>query len=311
MLDPLRLKLLVEVRRRGSIAAAAEACHIGQPSASKHLKKLEDALGVKLLERSGRATRPTEAGVVVADHAARVLATLSAMDDELASLAGGARGSLTIAACPTSGAHVLPDLLQCFSGTYPDVTVRVEIAPSAETVARVARGDAQLGVAGETESVNGALAEPFLDDELVGVAAPGNERVVGHEVDARLLAEENLLVREPQSSARQVGDRYISRLGVRPARVWEFGSNEAIKRAAQTGFGIALISRLAVADELERGKLAEFRLAGVPRMPRRINLVRPGDRPLTPSERAFAQTISSCCSVTLEACVVEPTAAAR
>src|SRR5215208_6211301 len=72
-LDPLRLRLLVEAGRRGSISAAAEVCRVGQPSATKHLKALEAAVGEKLIERNGRSSQLTEAGQVVAGHAARVL----------------------------------------------------------------------------------------------------------------------------------------------------------------------------------------------------------------------------------------------
>src|ERR671919_2784004 len=72
-LDPARLRLLVEVQRRGSISAAADACRMGQPSATKHLQTLEAAVGDKLVERHGRSSRLTEAGEVVAAHALRVL----------------------------------------------------------------------------------------------------------------------------------------------------------------------------------------------------------------------------------------------
>jgi molybdate transport repressor ModE-like protein len=58
-LDPSRLRLLVEVGRRGSISAAAETCRIGQPSATKHLKTLEAAVGEKLVERNGRSSQLT------------------------------------------------------------------------------------------------------------------------------------------------------------------------------------------------------------------------------------------------------------
>src|SRR5919199_3281754 len=85
-MDPARLRLLVEVGRRGSISAAAEACRMGQPSATKHLKTLEAAAGEKLLERDGRSSRLTDAGRVVAGHAARVLDTLDAMQQELQAL---------------------------------------------------------------------------------------------------------------------------------------------------------------------------------------------------------------------------------
>src|SRR4051795_6261011 len=72
-IDPARLRLLVEVGRQGSISAAADACQIGQPSATKHLKTLEAAVGAKLVEREGRSSRLTEAGGGGAGPGGRVL----------------------------------------------------------------------------------------------------------------------------------------------------------------------------------------------------------------------------------------------
>src|SRR5947208_12309334 len=114
-LDPTRLRLLVEVGRRGSISAAAEASRMGQPSATKHLQTLEAAVGEKLVERRGRASRLTEAGEVVAAHATRVLDELAGMHEELSALKDAERGTLALAASTTPGSYVLPSLLQCFA----------------------------------------------------------------------------------------------------------------------------------------------------------------------------------------------------
>src|ERR671922_139769 len=94
-IDPARLRLLVEVGRRGSISAAADACRMGQPSATKHLKTLEAAVGAKLVERNGRSSQLTEAGRVVASHGTRVLDTLEGMYEDLRALRDADRGTLT------------------------------------------------------------------------------------------------------------------------------------------------------------------------------------------------------------------------
>src|SRR5918911_4256837 len=199
-LDPARLRLLVELGRRGSISAAANACGMGQPSATKHLKTLEAAVGEKLVERHGRASRLTDAGEVVATHGARVLDTLEGMEDDLRALRGAERGTLTLAASTTPGSYVLPSILNCFADAHPGVDVDVVIGSSAWVAQRVARREVQLGLAGELDLPDGVIAEPFLDDEIVGIAAPGKLRARRGRAQLSQLAESTLLVREPGSS---------------------------------------------------------------------------------------------------------------
>ena len=300
-LDPSRLRLLVEVKRQGSISAAADVCRMGQPSATKHLQTLEAAIGDKLVERHGRASRLTEAGEVVATHALRVLDTLDAMHEELRALRGAERGTLSLAASTTPGSYVLPSILQCFADRHPRIDVDVVIGSSAWVAERVARREVQLGLAAELDLPDGVIAEPFLDDEIVGIAAPG--RLPLRRGRARLseLAARTLLVREHGSSTRTVSERYLARAGYRPAKRWELDSNEAIKRSVAAGLGIGFVSRLVVADELERGELVAFALEGAEAMRRSVYLLRPDGRDATPSERAFIETLGSCCATGLAA----------
>ena len=306
-LDPARLRLLVEVERRGSISAAAEACQVSQPSATKQLKTLEAAVGEKLVQRNGRASGVTEAGRVVVDHATRVLDTLQGLEDELGALRGAETGTLSLAASTTSGAYVVPSILQCFAERHPGVDVDIAIGSSAWAVQRVAKREFSLGIAGEVEIPDGVRAEPFLDDELVGIAAPGKIRLRRGKARADELSRWTQLVREPGSSTRAVADRYLARAGYHPANRWELDSNEAIKRSVQAGLGIGFVSKLVVADELGRGELESFGVEGAERMRRSIYLLLPDDRDPTPSERAFIATLSDCCAVSVAGCVVEPT----
>ena len=290
-LDPQRLRLLVELRRRGSISAAADACRMGQPSATKHLKTLEAAVGEKLVERNGRASRLTDAGEVVAVHAQRVLDTLEGMQEELRALRGAERGTLSLAASTTPGSYVLPTILECFADRHPGVDVDVVIAPSREVAEMVARRDVSLALVGEIDLPDGVVAERFLDDELVGIAAPG--RLSGT-VPVDALAGETLLVREPASSTRAIAERYLTRVGYRPAKRWELDSSEAIKRSVRAGLGIGFVSRLEVREELERGELESFGVAGVEPMKRSVFLLRPDGRDPVPAERAFIETLHYC-----------------
>jgi LysR family transcriptional regulator, low CO2-responsive transcriptional regulator len=307
-LDPARLRLLVEVDRRGSISAAAEVCQVSQPSATKQLKTLEAALGEQLVERNGRASQLTEAGQIVVGHATRVLDTLQGLEEELAALRGAETGTLALAASTTSGAYVMPSILQCFADRHPGVHVDISIGSSAWVAQRIAKREFSLGIAGEIEFPAGVRAEPFLDDELVGIAAPDRIKLRRGKAAPAELERWTLLVREAGSSTRAVADRYLAKTGCHPTNRWELDSNEAIKRSVHAGLGIGFISKLAVEDEIERGELVGFRIDGTEPMRRSIHLLLPDDRDSTPSERAFIATLSDCCAVNIAGCTVKPRA---
>lgn len=307
-LDPQRLRLLVELRRRGSISAAADACRMGQPSATKHLKTLEAATGERLVERDGRGSRLTAAGEVVATHAQRVLDTLEGMHAELRALRDAELGTLTLAASTMPGSYVLPSILECFAERHPRVDVDVVIGSSAWVAERVARREVSLGLAGELDWPDGVLAEPFLTDEVIGIAPPGRLPLRRGHATLDAIGGQTLLVRERGSSTRSVADRHLGRAGYRPTKCWELDSSEAIKRSVRAGLGIGFVSRRVVEEELERGELEAFTVDSVGPMSRSVYLLRPDGRDPLPAERAFIETLCSCCSASVAGCAVQPAA---
>jgi len=307
--DTTRMRLLVEIERQGSVSAAAAAIGIGQPSASQHLRLLETAAGQRLVERTGRGSRLTEAGQVLAARAAQALSTLGAAEEELGALSGLQTGTIHIGASTAPGVYLLPDTLGCFRRSYPAVTVEVEIAASDEILERLLRGRLQLAIVGAQRADDRIELDPFLEDEIVGVAKPGLAPLKQRALAPARLSEFMLLAREPGSSSQRAIDEELREIGVRPAGTWELGSSEAIKRAAREGLGLAFLSRYAVAEEVERGDLESFRLAGRPRLLRHFSVARLAGRPLSPAERSFIETLTRCCAKQEEyaaSCVAPP-----
>src|SRR5213080_1118795 len=294
--DTTRMRLLVEIERQGSVSAAAAAIGIGQPSASQHLRLLEAAAGQRLVERTGRGSRLTDAGHVLAARAAQALASLGAAEEELGALAGLQTGTIHLGASTAPGVYLLPDTLGCFRRSYPAVTVEVEVAASGEILNRLLSGRVQLALVGARTADDGIELEPFLEDEVVGVAKPGLAPLRNGKLPPSRLSEFMLLAREPGSSSRAVIDEELRAIGIRPAGVWELGSSEAIKRAAREGLGLAFLSRYAVAEEVERGDLESFRLAGRPPLVRHFSIAHLAGRPLSPAERSFVDTLTTCCA---------------
>jgi molybdate transport repressor ModE-like protein len=308
--DTTRMRLLVEIGRRGSLSAAAQAIGIGQPSASAHLRSLEAAAGQRLVERNGRGSRLTEAGGVLATHAAQALAALAAGEQQLGALAGLQAGTIHLGASTAPGAYLLPDTLGCFRRDFPGVVVEVEIAASGEILRRLLTGRVELALVGVDQADDRIVLEPFLVDEIVGVAKPGTVATTNRTLAPKKLAELTLLCREPDSASRARVERELRTIGIQPASVWELGSTEAVKRAVREGLGVGFLSRYAVAEEIERGELDVFRLRGRPPIIRQFSIARLAARPLSPAESAFVATLTRCCakqSAYAESCVAKPT----
>jgi molybdate transport repressor ModE-like protein len=289
---PLRLRLILEIERTGSISAAAEACAIGQPSASMHLRTLETAMGRILVTRTGRGSRLTSAGKIVATHASRVLATLDGMYRAVDALGARNGAELTVAASLTPSVVLIPRLLREFSERYPGVSVKLRTVPSETVVTEIVRGDVEVGIAGAVPAAEAVLSRQIVVDELVGIARPGLFAANSGFVSPAELARHSLLVGPEGSSTRIVTERYLTRAECQPARVWVFDSYEAIKRTVRDGLGVSFVSELLVREEVQRGELIAFRVSGVERMVRPINALRSSVRELAPEGAAFMKLLA-------------------
>ena len=156
------------------------------------------------------------------------------------------------------------------------------------------RGRIQLALVGAGEADDRIELDPFLEDEVVGVAKPGLAPLRNGALAPARLADFLLLSREAGSGTQRLVDDELRAAGVTPAGVWELGSSEAIKRAAREGLGLAFLSRYAVAEEVERGDLESFRLAGRRPMRRHFSVAHLAGRPLSPAEQGFVATLTRC-----------------
>jgi molybdate transport repressor ModE-like protein len=307
--DATRMRLLVALANERSVSAAARAIGVTQSTASEHVRVLELAMGQPLIERSGRGSRLTDAGRVLALRAAEALAALAAGEDEIADLAGLQTGRIGLAASWAPGVYLLPDTLGCFQQEYPSVSVELEVASTADVIQRLIAGQVQLAMVGAVPDDSRLAVQPFCDDEVLGVARPGLLPVEHGAVTANALSAATLLAAERGSSTQALADDELRSAGVRPKTTWRLGPSEGVKRAAEAGLGFAFLSRFAVADELSHGRLESFRIAGREPLRRQFVVVSLAGRELTPAEQRFLATLWKCCSKSsayAESCVVPP-----
>src|SRR3954447_8031521 len=121
MLDVRRMRVLREVAARGSFSAAAEGRSFTQSAVSQQIAALEREAGVRLVDRSARGVRLTEAGEVLVRHTDAILARLAEAEAALDAITGLRGGRVRLASFPTAGATVIPRAIACFRERHPGI----------------------------------------------------------------------------------------------------------------------------------------------------------------------------------------------
>lgn len=285
------LRAFFHVAATGSFSRAAERLGVSQPNISMQVRKLEGAVGLALVESAGRELQLTPAGELLYDYARRIFHLVEQAAGALGDLQALRRGHLVVGASTIPGAYLLPAAIADLRSRYPGVTVQLEIANTRRTEERLAKGEVDLAVLGESAlDVPDLIREPLVQDTLVLVAPPGHPLAGGQPLPATQLPAVPLILREPGSSTREVLEQRLAALGLRVAPALELGSNEAVKQAVAAGLGLGVLSRFTVAWELAAGRLAEVPLTGVT-LDRFLYLCRSVSRQSAPLVTAMADLL--------------------
>jgi len=278
--DLIALDLLDSIAELGSLGRAASRHRMSQPAVSMRMTQLERRLGVTLLQRGPAGARLTPAGERVVSLSRRVLSETQELMAGVDALVAEARSHLRVAASLTVAEYLLPSWLATLHRKAPDAILAVEVTNSARVVMRVREHHADLGfVEGAQPRLSGMKTMVVRTDHLVLVVEPSHpwarrrSPVTGAE-----LAAAELIVREPGSGTRQVLEDTLRAFGGLRSHL-ELGSTAAILAAARRGEGPAVLSDLAVADDLDTGRLVAVPTEGI-RLARSLRAVWPTGRPL-------------------------------
>lgn len=282
------LELLLAVARLGSLGGAAREVGITQPAASSRIRSMERQLGVALVDRSPRGSRLTDAGALVTDWARRIVEAAEAFDAGAQALRDRRDSRLRVAASMTIAEYLLPGWLLALRAQRPDTAVSLHAGNSAAVGERLLSGEADLGF------VEGISVPPGLDstviahDRLIVVTAPGHAWARRRRpLEASELAATPLILREKGSGTRQVLDAALGGLA-RP--LIELSSTTAVKAAVVSGAGPAVLSELAVGEELAMRRLVSVPVDGVA-LARDLRAVWPtGHRPVGPARELLSLT---------------------
>ena len=283
------LQTFLTVATERSFSGAGEKLLRTQPAVSLAVQRLENALGEKLIDRSGKELLLTDAGHIVAEFARRFENLRQDMANALAELRDNAAGRLVIGANESTSLYLLQHLEQ-YRRLYPKVKVQVRRSLSSKIPSQLIDGDLELGVISYDPADDRLAGTVIYTDHLAFVLSPRHRFAARKSVSIAELGMETFIAHHVISPYREVVLREFQRHKVALNMDVEMPTVETIRRLVQRNEGVAFLPRMCVEQEIKQKLLCEVEVKEL-RVERHIRLVYPARRTLSHAARAFLELV--------------------
>ncbi len=252
--------LFKNIVEQGTISQAAILSHISQPGATKKLQALEEEVGVRLLERSNRGIKITEAGEIFYKFTLQVTDLYESVSAKITDWKYN-KESLEISACPVIANYVLPEFVCELKKSYPKFSFNIYPTNSETTVSRVLTGHSKLGFCVDVEDNPELYKQKIFDDEIVLVACSDyniDTTITLSELDNHLV----MILDESHAYYKKVFE-YCRSIGLDldgKQNIQQFYTLESIKNLIQNCKGISLMPKRSVKNELNKGFIKEIKV---------------------------------------------------
>ena len=286
------LRYLVAVADTGHFGKAAERCFVSQPTLSAQLRKLEEYLGVVLVERQPRQALLTPAGAEIVARARRIVEA----SDEVVEIARTHRdplaGRLRIAFLPTIGPYLLPGIAPRLHKALPRLELMFYEHQTAPMLERLHAGDIDMGVLALPVELDGLVAQPLYDEPFV-VAAPAQHPLAARkQVRIEDLRGLTLLLLEDGHCLRDQALDVCSRIAVRESQDFRATGIETLRQMVAVDAGVTLLPELATRGAYAAARGVAIRPFTRPAPTRRIGAVWRKSSPRTTTLAAVSEIIA-------------------
>lgn len=290
-----QLEAFVTTAEYASFTKAAEALYLTQSTVSAHINAMEEALGVRLIQRgSRRRVQLTVEGRQAYDLAKEILSRCYTLQNLGRTIE---QCQLAVGASSVPSQYLVPELMTGFLAQNPDSRYVLQRGDSERIHALMKQAQVRIGFVGAAQNRAEYHYHVVTGDRLV-LITPNTDNYRRRKragTTGRELLHEPMILREESSGTRKAMEAYLSRCGISPRSldlVAQIDNTEAIKSSVSRGMGVSVVSELTVREELESGKLLSFDLdsGGVYR---NIYLTWRKDIVLTAVEQKFVEYVKS------------------
>ncbi len=253
-MDLYQVEAFVAVAQERSFSRAAIRLHRTQSAISQTIGKLEEGLGEKVFERSSRDGTLTAAGQVLMQYALQLLNLRERAKDAILDLKSLHEGKLTVAANEFTSLCLLP-ALHVYHRLHPSIKIQVQRTLSGDVARQILTHQVEFGVLSFKPEDEQLCSTIFYRDELVFVVYPGHALAAAKTVSIHDLGGESFVAHNVTSPLRIKVIEAFQRTHTKLRMDVELPTLSSIKDFVRMGNGVALVPRMSVEGELERGEL--------------------------------------------------------
>jgi DNA-binding transcriptional LysR family regulator len=283
------LQVFLTVATEKSFSRAAAKLLRTQPAVSLAVQRLEQELGEKLIDRSGKDLILTDAGRSVLEYARRFQSLQQELDNSIAELRDNSAGRLTIGANESSALYLLRHI-ERYRELYPKVRVQIRRSLSSKLPDELRDGNLELGVVSYDPADERIQSKVIYTDSLAFIVSPKHRLAGRKSVGIGELGSETFIAHNVVSPYRELVLKQFQGHRVPLCMEVEMPTIETIRKLVQANVGVAFLPRMCVEQEIEAKLLCEVKVKEM-QMERKIRLIYPTRRALSHAARAFLEVV--------------------
>ncbi|MGK2888325.1 MAG: DNA-binding transcriptional regulator OxyR [Candidatus Malihini olakiniferum] len=246
------LEYLVALAEHRHFRRAAESCHVSQPTLSGQVRKLEDELGVMLLERTSRKVLFTQAGLLLVEQVRTVLREVKVLKEMASQQEEAMSGPLHIGLIPTVGPYLLPQIIPMLHRTFPELEIYLHEAQTHQLLAHLDSSKLYCAILAMVKESEVFIEVPLFDEPIKLAIYQDHPWVNRERVAMSDLVGEKLLMLEYGHCLRDQALGFCFQAGADENTHFRATSLETLRNMVAAGSGITLLPSLAVPHERQR-----------------------------------------------------------
>ncbi|MNI16296.1 HTH-type transcriptional activator CmpR [compost metagenome] len=249
-----QLETLITISKTMSFRKAGELLNLTQPAVSAQIKSLEDEFGSILIDRNQPVTL-TDSGRLFLEHAEKILRTVDDLKQRLNDLNQTPQGHIHIGTTTSIAMLILPRVLSYFQDQFPLIKTTIHSMTSSQIMSNVESGQVDIGIAYLFERNPSLESSVLYYDTFELIVSTNHPLSRFSHLSIEKLRNIPIIMLSPETAGRRFVDQVFKTLGISPHIVMELSSSEEVKRMVELNLGVAIISKLSVANELRHGTL--------------------------------------------------------